>query len=176
MTVIIREAVVADAEGIARVHVASWQTTYQGIVSAGFLASMSAEGRIPKWQQILETLGERAFVFVAEDDGKIIGFVNGMDERENNPQYTGEVGGIYLLKEAQRQGTGRKLIQTAARELARRGHASLLLWVLKDNLPARKFYETLGGKILREKPVTIGNQTLPEISYGWDNLNILMKE
>jgi ribosomal protein S18 acetylase RimI-like enzyme len=67
-------------------------------------------------------------------------------------------------------------MRTAAREFARRGHTSMLLWVLNDNLPARKFYEALGGKILREKPISIGDQTLPEISYGWDNLINLIKE
>ena len=176
MTVIIRKAAPSDAEGIARAHVESWQTTYKGIVSADFLAAMSAGSRVTKWQDTLASLGDRRFVFVAEEAGRIIGFVNGMDERENDPRYTGEVGGLYLLEEAQRQGTGRKLMRTAARELAKRGHTSMLLWVLKDNLPARKFYEALGGKILREKPISIGDQTLPEISYGWDNLINLIKE
>jgi hypothetical protein len=42
----------------------------------------------------------------------------------------------------------------------------VLLWVLKDNLPARKFHEVIGRKYLREKPVEIGNQTLIEVGYG----------
>lgn len=176
MAVIIRKAVISDAEDIARAHVDSWQSTYRGIVSDEFLDAMSAGTRVARWQETLASPEERSFIFVAEEAGRIIGFLNGMNERENDPLYSGEVGGLYLLKEAQRKGTGRKLMQTAARELARHGHSSMLLWVLKDNLPARKFYEALGGKILREKSISIGNQTLPEISYGWDNLTNLIKE
>ena len=59
---------------------------------------------------------------------------------------------------------------SAMRELNRRGFSSMLLWVLKDNLPSRKFYEAVGGKYLREKPMVIGNQTLIEVAYGWENL------
>jgi hypothetical protein len=47
-----------------------------------------------------------------------------------------------------------------------------LLWVLKDNLPARKFYEALGGIYLREKPIKIGSQRLIEVAYGWKNLGM----
>lgn len=46
----IRRAVLADAKGIAKVQVDSWQTTYQGIVPAEFLAGMSYEDREQKWK------------------------------------------------------------------------------------------------------------------------------
>ncbi|WP_306428702.1 hypothetical protein [Robertmurraya siralis] len=38
---IIREATLSDAEGIAKVHVDSWRTTYKGIVSDVFLEQLS---------------------------------------------------------------------------------------------------------------------------------------
>lgn len=60
-------------------------------------------------------------------------------------------------------------METAIRELCARGFSSMLLWVLKDNLPAHKFYEAIGGKYLREKPIKIGNQTLIEVAYGWND-------
>jgi len=43
-----------------------------------------------------------------------------------------------------------------------------MLWVLRDNTPARKFYATLG-----EKPIEIGTQTLIEVAYGWKDLHRL---
>jgi hypothetical protein len=39
----VREAMLEDAAAIARVHVDSWRTSYQGIVPEGFLADMSYE-------------------------------------------------------------------------------------------------------------------------------------
>jgi ribosomal protein S18 acetylase RimI-like enzyme len=172
--VTIRKAVPADAADISRVHIDSWRTTYRGIVADEFLQSLSAERREQRWREDLSS--DQSYAYVAEDASQIIGFVNCMAERENDPQYTGEVGGIYLLKQAQGRGTGRRLMQTAAHELIQRGHSAMLLWVLKDNLPARKFYEALGGKCLREKPIQIGEQSLIEVAYGWDDLNTLAKE
>lgn len=176
MAVTIRKAVPEDAAGISRVHVDSWRTTYKGIVADDFLQALSTEERVQRreqmWRGMLSDPGQFS-VFVAEEAGQIVGFVNCMAERENDPRYTGEVSAIYLLKQAQGRGTGRKLMQTAARELMQRGHSSMLLWVLKDNTPARGFYEALGGVYLREKPIQIGDETLIEVAYGWDDLNLL---
>ncbi|MBI4730984.1 MAG: GNAT family N-acetyltransferase [Chloroflexi bacterium] len=172
----IRKATPTDAAGIARVHVDSWRTTYRGIVADEFLQGLSMERRERMWRETLATPDSQSSVYVAEEAGQIVGFVNCMAERESDPHYTGEVGGIYLLEQAQGQGTGRRLMQTAAGELLRGGHSSMLLWVLKDNLPARKFYEVLGGKYLREKPIEIGAQSLLEVAYGWDDLIMLAKE
>lgn len=176
MPVTIRKALPEDAARIAGVHVDSWRTTYRGIIADEFLQALSAEDRMQRRQQMWRGFladPDQFFIFVAEEEGQVVGFVNCMAERENDPHYTGEVGGIYLLEQAQGRGTGRKLMQIAARELMQHGHSSMLLWVLKDNLPARKFYEALGGKYLREKPIQIGDQTLLEVAYGWDDLQAL---
>ncbi|MFK0522174.1 hypothetical protein ACINKY_08160 [Paenibacillus illinoisensis] len=37
----IREATINDAEGIAKVHVHSWRTTYKGIIPEEFLTNLS---------------------------------------------------------------------------------------------------------------------------------------
>ena len=58
-------------------------------------------------------------------------------------------------------------MQATMDELDRRGFHSFLLWVLKDNLPSRGFYEAMGGTWLKEKPIAIGDQTLLEVAYIW---------
>ena len=100
----------------------------------------------------------------------MVGFVSAGPEREGDPNYLGELYAIYLLQHAKRKGLGRKLVDIVMRELCERGFSSMLLWVLKDNLPACKFYEEVGGAYLREKPIAIGNQSLIEVAYGWKNL------
>jgi hypothetical protein len=42
---------------------------------------------------------------------------------------------------------------------------------LRDNAPAREFYERLGGSYVRAQPITIGTTTLEEVSYGWRGLD-----
>ena len=46
----------------------------------------------------------------------------------------------------------------------------MILWVLKDNLKARAFYEAMGGVLIGEKMITIGGAELLEVAYGWPDL------
>ncbi len=46
----------------------------------------------------------------------------------------------------------------------------MLIWVLADN-PSRRFYERLGGQLVREAEVELGGQRLRELAYGWKNLD-----
>jgi len=45
--------------------------------------------------------------------------------------------------------------------------------VLRDNSPARAFYERLGGTYVRTQPITIGTTTVEEVSYGWRSLDAI---
>ena len=75
---------------------------------------------------------------VAEMDGKIVGFsCYGKNEAGKN-----EVFALYLLKEAQGLGIGRKLLDTAIEKLD--SAAPVSLWVLKGNSRAIGFYEHYG--------------------------------
>ena len=53
---------------------------------------------------------------------------------------------LYVLRSCQGRGVGRRLLADVARVLAANGAESLMLSVLRDNIPARAFYEHLGGK------------------------------
>jgi len=171
MTISIRLARPEDAPGIAKVHVDSWRTTYKGLIADDFLASLSYERRTQVWAENLADPQGTSFMYVAQTDtDEIVGFVSAGPEREGNPNYRGETYAIYLLQRVQGQGIGRRLMETAMEELCKRGFTSMLLWVLKDNLTARKFYEVVGGKYLREKPIEIGSQNLIEVAYGWNDL------
>ena len=176
MSINIRKASLKDATGIGKVHVDSWRTTYKGLISDEFLAALSYERRIQVWTESLADPQNTGFVYVAETaPGEIVGFVSAGPGHEGEPANRGEVYAIYLLQQAQGKGTGRKLMETAIRELCQRGFLSMLLWVLKDNFSSRKFYETLGGKILREKPIEIGSQTFIEVAYEWKDLPCIMQ-
>ena len=171
MDVRIREAVPADAGAITRVHIDTWRTSYAGIVPDEHLADLSYERREAVWVQILSRDEPAQCNFVAETDGgEIVGFAGGGPEREGDEVYRGELYAIYLLREYQRSGTGRRLACAVARGLIEAGFDSMLLWVLEDNRPARRFYESLGGEQVGRKTIEIGGATLVELSYGWRNI------
>jgi GNAT superfamily N-acetyltransferase len=172
---LIRLAEPSDAQGIARVHVDSWRTTYRGIVPDSVLAGLSYEQREQYWYSVLTSPTETLqWIHVAEDEaGQVVGFACGGTERENDPDYKGELYAIYLLASYQKQGIGRTLTYTIAQDLLDAGIQSMLVWVLAQN-PSRAFYESLGGQFLRDKAITIGGVTLTEVAYGWRDLNSLI--
>ena len=171
---IIREANESDANGIARVHVDAWRTTYKTIVSDSYLASLNYEKRAERWRQIF-ALNDNHFTFVVETkENHIVGFASGGKNREPNENFAGELYAIYLLENCQGQGTGKALVKATAQCFLQQEISSMLVWVLKEN-PFRAFYESLDGKYISEKEIEIGNAALVEVAYGWKNLEILLE-
>jgi GNAT superfamily N-acetyltransferase len=172
----IRPALLADAAGIARVHVNTWQTAYKGIINDEILAGLTTiEPREQRWYNQIETLQANCFLYVAELDGEIIGFSYGGPERTDDAIYKGEIYALYLLKEHQRQGIGRMMVEASVISLLANGMSSMLIWVLGEN-PSRHFYEALGGKYVRKKKVDIQGQILDEVAYGWEDLHSIVKK
>ncbi|HUG14004.1 MAG TPA: GNAT family N-acetyltransferase [Thermomicrobiales bacterium] len=173
MTITIRAATLDDAASIARVHVASWRTTYRGLVPDGLLDRLAVAPRERYWGGIIANPDAPEFIYVAQSpDGEIIGFVSGGPEQQGSSEYTGELYAIYLLEDWQRQGIGRRLTREVARELLARGHSSMLLWVFAGST-FRRFYERLGGIVVAEKEETFGGATLLVVAYGWSDLQRL---
>lgn len=165
----IRNATTEDSAAVARVHVASWLSTYPGLVPQAVLESLSVERRTHVWQSVLERASEQFIVVATDRQGDVVGFANGGPEREKDKHYTAELYALYLLKSVQGRGEGKALLLAAAEQFSGRGHKAMLLWVLSTN-PARGFYEKLGGQQLKSKTLELGGETLSEIAYGWTNL------
>jgi ribosomal protein S18 acetylase RimI-like enzyme len=165
----IRPAKLEDAPAIARVHVASWQSTYQGMLPDEFLASLSEIGYAERWKRVIAEGSSK--VYVAEDGGEVVGFASGGRERAGETGYLGELYAIYVIDAAQRRGFGRELVRASVAGLRELGLDDMIIWVLRDNQPARSFYERLGGVYVRAQPITIGPATLEEVSYGWRRLD-----
>ena len=174
MTDKIRAARLQDAEGIAHVHIESWRTTYKGIVPADFLAALSYGRRVEEWKKRLSASSPCVFVYVAVDEqDQVIGFVNGgKPQQPDENEYSGELYAIYLLQEYQGRGLGRVLMRQLVEGLARAEMYSMFLWVLKDN-PGCRFYESLGGQLIREQLITIGGVALEEVAYGWKDIRVM---
>jgi L-amino acid N-acyltransferase YncA len=165
---IIREATHNDIPALAKVHVDTWRTAFQGIVPDEYLANLSYEQRENFWSKVLNGAPENGyFTYVAEDEsGEIIGFASGGEEQTGDPVYKGDLKTIYILQNQQGKGIGRCLVQAFAKKLHLLGINSMLAWVLADN-PACQFYAALGGKPVHEKEMEIGGKPLIAVAYGW---------
>ncbi len=166
---LVRPAEVDDAAAIARVHVESWRSTYRGLLPDDFLDSLTEGRYLERW---LRSLGDDATrVYVAEEDHQVVAFASGGRERAGEGGYAGELYAIYVLEKAQRHGHGIGLVRAVIGGLREMGLNDMIVWVLRENSPARKFYERLGGTYVRTQPITIGSVTLQEVSYGWRSLD-----
>jgi ribosomal protein S18 acetylase RimI-like enzyme len=164
----VRPAAIDDAAAIARVHVASWHTTYRDLLPDDFLASLGEEPYTERWTRVIGDGSSR--VFVVDENEEVVGFASCGRERAGEAGYGGELYAIYILDSAQRQGHGRELVRAVAGALREMRLEDMIVWVLRDNSPARHFYERLGGVYVRSQPITIGTATLEEVSYGWRSL------
>ncbi|NDI36258.1 GNAT family N-acetyltransferase [Chengkuizengella sediminis] len=171
---LIRKATQLDTEGIAKVHVESWKTTYKGIISDDYLNNRSVEFYKTRWNEFL--MYKNQFVYVAETKkGEIIGFSNGGRERDNHSKYKGELYAIYILKSYQRKGIGKLLVKPILNDLNKMNINTMLIWVLKEN-KSRYFYEKLGGRVVGEKPIAISGKVLDEIGYGFEDIHKVLKK
>lgn len=181
MNVKIRPAISSDAASLARVRVTAWQAAYRGLMPDAFLASMEPETETPRHQQYLVGLTPERSVLVAaatvpgDTAGRVVAYCGFGVDRDQDLEYSGEVYALYVQPEFQGQGIGKQLVRAAAGWLREHGYTRFLIWVLRDNHPARRFYEALGGQAVRERIITIAGQELPEVGYGYITNHLTQK-
>lgn len=134
-----RRASLADAAEIAAVHVRTWQASYAHVFGSERLAGLDVDRRVEGWTRALNA-GEP--VFVADDDGRVVGFVS--VGAASDLDGIGELYAIYALPEAWGSGAGSALMRAAIDALRDAGYREAILWVLEDNPRARRFYEREG--------------------------------
>ena len=140
----LRQANVSDAEGIAKVHVSTWQSTYSGLIPDSFLQSLNVEQRTKNWIRNLESSTPRNQTIVAEVDGEIVGFIGVGPSREIDNVNQGEVYAIYVDSKIQSQGVGTALMRQGLLFLKDEKFGEAILWVLDKNSRTRQWYESLG--------------------------------
>ncbi|HLY77497.1 MAG TPA: GNAT family N-acetyltransferase [Thermoplasmata archaeon] len=155
----------------------AWKTTYRGIVPDAHLDGLTYENDIAhgfgRWLMDPPP-GEAHFVALTAP-GEIVGFAVGGPNRDPDPDFTGELGAIYVLRSSQGYGIGTSLVGVVAPHLLSIALDSMLVWVLEQN-PYRRFYEKLGGIDVRRRAAPVAGATLPEIGYGWRDLRRLAGE
>lgn len=140
----IRRATVADALGIASVHVTAWQAAHAGLLPHAYLQSLSVESRHQMWQRILSRTDGRVQVY--EKWGTIVGFVDFGPCRDNDlrDSHVAEIYAIYVAADHWGSGYGTALLDGALANLRSRPFCVVTLWVLVGNQRAIGFYEKAG--------------------------------
>nr|WP_325294140.1 GNAT family N-acetyltransferase [uncultured Oscillibacter sp.] len=134
---------------VSRIYEESWKAACRGIVPQAYLDGIPA-GR---WAEALDRAGWDTLVLA------------GGSGWPGWPGF-GEVVSLYLLPESMGRGYGKVLLEAAVNHLAGQGFRDVLLWVLEENLRARRFYEKAGfvcsGDFMEDE---IGGKPLREVLY-----------
>jgi ribosomal protein S18 acetylase RimI-like enzyme len=173
----VRRARPTDAAGIGLVHVASWRSTYAGVLPEPVLTGLSAPRQAGYYDRVIRG-GGVVHVAVAsgsdavpEGEASVVGFVTARRQRGRATE--GEIETLYVLDDFRERGLGRHLLRTAAAHLAARGCTSLLVWVLSDN-PARWFYARMGARHAEDGTVGVGGIAVPQAAYRWTSIEPLL--
>lgn len=109
-----------------------WELWQSEVVDLPRWANASWEANEPELDRALDAKA----LFVAEEDGELVGFVSSWPDGP-----VGRIGDLYVAAKARRGGTGKALVETVVETLRARGATHLLL---NANLAALTFYERLG--------------------------------
>ena len=165
MNIVIRKATIDDAKAIASVHVRSWHESYIGIISDEYMNNLSYDERLTLRRSLLSDLKSNALHLIATDNGKVIGFCDAGAYRAHNSEIKGEIYAIYILNEYKNFGIGSQFMQQAYSYFLNNQFTPFIVWVLKENKIARKFYEKHGGIKWGEDIIKIGEDNFKEIAY-----------
>ncbi|MDD2876324.1 MAG: GNAT family N-acetyltransferase [Acidiphilium sp.] len=173
----IRRARLADAPGIGVVHVASWRSTYAGVLPEPVLTGLSAPRQAGYYDRVIRG-GGVVYVAVAsgsdagsEGGSRVVGFITARRRREGIAE--GEVETLYVLDDFRDRGLGRQLLRAGAAHLAAKGCNSVFVWVLADN-PSRWFYVRMGGTHVADGTVGVGGAQVAQTAYRWEPIDTLM--
>lgn len=167
----IRDIKKEDIPQVVDIQISGWRAAYKGMIDDEYLENMNVEKKIKMREKDYK---ETRFI-VAEINNEIVGFcryTDNMEKTPETPEVDCELRALYVKPELKHNGIGKKMFQYAVNEFKNMGKTKMVLWCLKDNVLARKFYEKMGGKIIKERLIHIGNRDYKEVAFEYDITNV----
>ena len=155
--IIIRNIEENDIPSVVDIQINGWKTAYRGIIDDNVLNSMNREERIEKRRKDYK---ENGFI-VAELDNQVVGFCRYIDSNKFTQDISDvdcELLALYVKPDLKYNGIGTKLVQFVINEFKSKNKTKMILWCLKDNEPSKKFYTKMGGEIIKERVIEIGEK------------------
>ena len=157
--IVIRKATEADVGQIAEILAEDWKRAYRGIIESAYLDAMSAEQRYP-----IELSRYRKYT-VAAAGPEILGYA--WNELPGDGAADCEIVALYVRYDRRNSGIGRMLFQNAMDAFRAAGGKTMIVWCLRENQEARRFYEKMGGQADQTGAHTWGNRAYAMIRYRY---------
>ena len=138
-----REAAQEDVAELGKLHAITWAETYHA-------KNPNIPLRQNQWQKAFnqENDGSWFCIVIAKKNNELVGFAKGkINKDENSAEVQGDLNKIYLLKDYQRLGLGKKLFGLVVQRFLKMGVNDMVLFGVPQN-PSCSFHEAMGGERL----------------------------
>jgi ribosomal protein S18 acetylase RimI-like enzyme len=170
------EASPADADAIAALHAASWQSAYRGILPDAYLAGPVAADRRCAWHERMDARRPDQVVLIARREQALCGFAClflDADER-----WGALLDNLHVSPANIGRGIGSLLLSAVRTRVQReRPGRSVHLFVLEANTRACRFYEQHGGRVVEHTTVEfLPGLHIPDVRYVFEPMDLSGRE
>ncbi|AXL91947.1 GNAT family N-acetyltransferase [Streptomyces sp. CB09001] len=165
----VREMALADCDRVSLIRVRGWQSAYRGLMPQPYLDAMDAAADAERRRSLFARPPKGLVNLVAEDEGgEVVGWACHGPYRDGEARTAdAELYALYVDTGRFGAGIGQALVGESVRRCRAAGHARMLLWVLRDNTRARRFYERAGFRPDgAEEPFEVEGVAVPEVRYA----------
>jgi ribosomal protein S18 acetylase RimI-like enzyme len=157
---------------VVDIKIKGWKCAYKGIIDDKYLDNLNNEYEtmIKKMEQNYMTNG----FIIAEANGEVVGFCRYIFDNSFSPELENadcELCAMYVREDLKYYGIGTKMFRFVVNKFKEKNKTKMILWCLKDNEPAKKFYIKMGGKIIKERKVNLGDKQYQECCFEYDITN-----
>lgn len=143
MTLTLRHATAGDLMAVGALHQRSRVAAYSSFLPPEALVDPTPEAMGCYWTERWRWERDHHLMTVVERDGGLAGFTYVGPDDHDEPN-VGLLCAIHLEPAEQGHGVGRELMRDALSTMRAQGRERAVLWVLRDNAHARRFYERGG--------------------------------
>ncbi len=165
----VRAMTPADCERVGEIRVRGWQWAYRGLVARSYLDGLDPAEDAERRRALLAGAAPGVENLVSADpDGTVTGWICHGPYREGDATTAdAEVYALYVDPGRAGTGIGRALLETSLNRCAAAGYPRVLLWVLKGNARARRFYARAGFRADgAEESFEVDGAAVAEVRYA----------
>lgn len=162
----IRMNLYEDQEQMAHIKVDSWRETYAGIIAQDYLDSLSYDIQTERYQDSFDDYRNCVLVAIDKKSNEVIGYST--FSTNENDYADSELVSIYLKPGFTHKGVGASLFRETIRNLKSYNKRKVLIWCIKENKNAIKFYQKMGCIKHTEKTANIGNKIYQEYGFIYE--------
>nr|WP_205614368.1 GNAT family N-acetyltransferase [Streptomyces dangxiongensis] len=155
----------ADCDRVSEIRVRGWRHAYRGLMPGSYLDGLDAAADAERRRARFAEGDGSVANLVAERDGRVLGWAAYGPYRDGDaPVRDAELYALYVDPAHLGGGIGRTLLAASVERCA--ACPRMLLWVLRDNTSARRFYERAGFRPDgAEEPFEVEGTAVPEVRY-----------